>query len=258
MSTRSIEMKARYASLVLATALATMAQAQLVNLTDEGGNTVNNTTMVLFGSVDDVELSANITATKNGNTSANVNVRRYEITVVPSTQNFFCWGVCYDYFNAGDYPLFPGTSDAILHMEPGQSLSNFHGYHRSAGHTGVSTYRYVWFNIANPTDTAWVDLQFVITPVGVEEITAVQPKLDVFPTPAIAQDVQVDYVLDRSTAGAKLVVYTMLGETMGKPMNIGSQGRVILRTAEWTSGIYFANIERDGRIIASRRIVIAR
>jgi hypothetical protein len=67
-----------------------------------------------------------------------VNVKRYEMDVVDSTKNMFCWGVCYNPIYAHDQPLW--VSDDVVNMDPDSVYEAFHAYYRPNGHEGVS-----WF-----------------------------------------------------------------------------------------------------------------
>ncbi|WKZ65926.1 MAG: T9SS type A sorting domain-containing protein [Flavobacteriales bacterium] len=251
-------MKNRYALLFSASLIAASAQAQFITITTEQGQVVNGTTVVHNGTSDASLLTQSLRATRNGSTTINVNMRRYEISAQTGTRNYFCWGVCYDEWDAGQYPVFNAGQEAVLSMAPGVELDNFHAYHMPQGQAGQSTYRYVWYNTANSSDTAYVDITFNVGFVGIEESVRAAARLDAYPVPAVGQDIQLEFSLDRTAAGTQLVVRDMLGATQKRLSVLGAQGRMVLPASQWTAGVYFVSLERDGRVLATRRLIVAR
>lgn len=251
-------MKQNPYALVLAVLLAIPAQAQIINMTNGQGQVVNGQLVTISGQADASLLTSSLYATRNGGTSLNVNVKRYELNVQAGTQNYFCWGVCYDAIPAGTLPFWGAGQEAMLPMAPGVTLDNFHAYHVPMGMAGQSTYRYVWFSTAQPTDTVYVDIRFDVTAVGIGEVSAASARLEVSPNPAIAQDAVIDIGLDRAAAGTQLIVHDMLGAAVKRYTVSGQQSRVVLPTGEWTPGVYFVSLQREGALLATRRVVVAR
>jgi hypothetical protein len=250
-------MKARYASALLLLA-SIGSQAQLINITDGQGQVVNGQTVTVAGPADAALLTCSLNATRVGATSVNVNVKRYELTVQSGTENYFCWGVCYDAVAAGSMPFWGAGQESVLSMAPGVTLDNFHAYHVPQGHAGMSTYRYVWYNTAAPTDTVYVDIRFDVAAVGIEEVAARAARIEAYPNPAIGQDAQLEVTIDRAGAPAQLIVHDMLGAVVKRYTVGGQQTRIVLPTGEWTPGVYFVSLERSGALLATRRLVVAR
>ncbi|MFZ1694693.1 MAG: T9SS type A sorting domain-containing protein [Flavobacteriales bacterium] len=250
-------MIARYALLPLA-AFALSAHAQLLNVTNGQGQVVNGQMVTLPGQADASLLTASLYATSNASAAVNVNVKRYELNVQTGTENYFCWGVCYDALPAGTLPFWGAGQEAVLPMSPGVTLDNFHAYHVPLGHAGISTYRYVWYNTASPTDTVYVDIRFDVAAVGIEEIVQRPARIDAAPNPAIGQDVQLDLSLDRAGLATQVIIHDMLGATVKRYTVTSQQSRWVLPTTEWTPGVYFVSLERNGALLATKRVVVAR
>ncbi|MBL7958062.1 MAG: T9SS type A sorting domain-containing protein [Flavobacteriales bacterium] len=245
-------------SVLAVLAFAGYTKAQIINLTNSQSQVVNGQLITVSGQADAPLLTCSLFATRNGATSANVNVKRYELNVQANTQNYFCWGVCYDATPSGTLPFWGAGQEAVLPMAPGVTLDNFHAYHVPMGVSGQSTYRYVWYNTAQATDTVYVDIRFDVTAVGIEEAAASTARIEAFPSPAIGQDATVDINLDKAATGTQLIVHDMLGVAV-KRMAIGvQQARITLPTSEWTPGIYFISVQRNGALLATRRLVVAR
>jgi hypothetical protein len=229
----------------------------IITLRDEDNNVVNGTLVTHHGMADESVLEQDITATLVTGPTRNVNVRRYELDVQAGTQNYFCWGVCYGPQDAGALPVWQSLPQHSLNMEAGTTLTNFHGYHAPMGMEGSSTYRYVWFDVANPDDSAWVDIEFHVMAVGIEEQVSGVRSMAVFPNPSLGNDVEFTIDMTGTAQNTSLVVYNMLGERVHSTALRATQTRSTLATAGLSSGVYFATVERNGSALATRRFVIA-
>jgi len=250
-------MNAHYASLAFSLMACTL-QAQIITVTNSQGDVVNGQLVTVSGQADAALLSRNLLATRNGSTAINVNMRRYELSAQPGTENYFCWGVCYDAVPAGVLPTWSAGQEGLLTMEPGVTLNNFSAYHKPLGFAGVSTYRYVWYNAASSTDTVHVDIRFDVAAVGIEELNGRPARLEAYPNPTSGQDVQLEVTLDRAALGTQVVAYDMLGAAVRRVPFGANQNRLVLPTSEWTPGVYFVSIERNGATLATRRVVVTR
>ncbi len=255
-SLRGFCMKLRYSlPLVLSLAVSSVNAQGLVTLTDEDGQVVNGTLIngECIYSTDTVSLMATI----NSSAPLTVNVRRYEIWPVAGSKNFYCWGVCYLPVTSGTNPTW--VSQHPVDMNPGASYDNFHSYYQPEGQTGTARFRFVWYDMANPNDadSSWVDIQYC-GQVGVEEPMGATTTLTAWPLPSMGQDIQLDYTLDRLSVGNEVVIYTMLGERVRRISLSATQGRVALPASGLVPGVYFANIEREGRVLATRKLIVVR
>jgi len=250
-------MNARYSTtlLTLVLTLGTLAQG-VVTVRNSQGQVVNGTLVSASAnqSTDTVKLLSRLT----GDVAREINVRRYELWTVPNTQNFFCWGVCYLPVASGVNPTW--VSQHFVDMNPNTNYNNFAAYHEANGQaSSTARFRFVWFDTADPfgPDSSWVDIEFGGA-VGVNERSAKAAQLSAWPNPSNGDDVSLDYSLDGFVPGSAVVLYTVLGERIRTMELPGSQGRLVLRTGDLGAGVYFANVERNGRVLATRRVVITR
>ncbi len=245
-------------TLLLATVLLSLVSIGqgVVTITDGQGQVVNGSLIShpAMQSTDTVKLMSRLTST----TPKEINVRRYELWTVPNTENFFCWGVCYLPVGEGVKPTW--ISQHFVDMNPGANYNNFSAYYSSNGQPASTTrYRFVWYNVENPlgADSSWVDIEFGGA-VGIQERATKALELAVWPNPSNGQDVQVDHAFDGSPAGVSLVLYTVLGERLNSWDLSSAAGRSMLPTSELGAGVYFVNVERNGRILGTRRVVVTR
>lgn len=245
-------------TLALFLSYAFTTNAQNIQLVLNNADVVNDSLIVYSGPADvqAMEVDVEVLWLPEGN--ANVNVRRYEVSVQPGTGNYFCWGVCYAAVNAGAIPVWSALPQHALNLNQLDTVRNFHAYHEPRGMVGTSTYRYVWYNTAEPTDTAWVDIQFNSTAVGIEERAAAVKNMQVYPNPTLGNDVEVMLDLTGNAQNIKLVVYNMVGERVRTSTVRGLQSRTVVSTSDLSAGLYFVTVERNGSALASKRFVVTR
>jgi hypothetical protein len=239
-------------ALLLFCASCTLAAQGLVNITDEEGHTVNGT--VVYSSCNFSTDTVSLLAQLNVGDSRSVNVRRYEMWPVPGTNNFFCWGVCYLPVPVGTNPSW--VSQHYVDMNPGATYNNFHAYHQAQGNNSTMRYKFVWYDTANPQgpDSSWVDIDFCGL-VGVNESGSAQPMLSIWPSPSEGHELQLDFTAP-GTGLARVVLYDVLGGAVRRSNALAPQGRISWATGDLESGVYFVALERDGKPLASRRVVI--
>lgn len=254
-----LNMELRYAFLTATLVLSRLASAQgLVNIRDEEGNLVNGTVIYHESQPSNSTDTVSLLTSLVGSSTTTVNVRRYEVWPVAGTKNFYCWGVCFLPANVGTNPIWVSVEN--LTLNPGLEYDNFHAYYKPQGQAGTMRFRFVWYDVANEfgADSSWVDIDFGQPGgVGLNEVPSGEVAFTTSPNPAIGQDIQVNYSMDRAGM-QQLVVYTMLGERVRRMNLPTTQGRVILPTADLVPGVYFANIERNGQVLSTRRLIVAR
>lgn len=245
------------ATLALAYLSVTVLPAQdFITLQDAGDNVVNGTTVVHYGDAAGFSMEEDIWVTLMGGGDRNINVRRYELSVVPMTQNYFCWGVCYGPRDAGESPVWEAEPQHSISLTAGTTVNNFHAYHTPMGQLGSSVYRYVWFDTASPNDTVWVDIEFVATPVGIDE-QALNAELSIFPNPAVGSDVRFAIDVEGAPLGMNLVVFNTVGEQVLVKVLRNGQQQVVLPTGDLSAGIYFASLRASGNTLVTRRFIVA-
>src|SRR5690606_8995354 len=191
-------MKARYTLplWILGLALATHAQVVPVTLFNANGDEVNGTNLQvqqeLNGDIGQILVQAldvqNITPTQR-----TINVKRYELTVLPGSQNYFCWGVCYDAAEAAERPFWVSQHPVVL--SSGQIISNFYGDYKPMGNPGTASFRFVWFDMDSPNDSTWVDITYTaLEPAGITETSAVRG-FAAFPNPSVDGSISFNYDL---------------------------------------------------------------
>lgn len=248
----------RYALLALVLILVSALHAQgLVLLTNDQGQVVNGSVihkpLTPGYDTDTVKLNAVLA----GAMPRSVNVRRYEVWPIEGSKNFFCWGVCYLPVTSGVNTTW--DSQHWVDMTPGSVYNNFSAYYMPEGQVGTTRFRYVWYDMDDPNgaDSSWVEIDFGGS-VGIAEQLDRQATMETWPNPNSGSDISIFHSLGKITGNTHLVIYNVLGEQVSSMRLRNAEGLTTLPASSLTTGVYFANLEQDGRILATRKLVVTR
>lgn len=255
-------MKNPYSYLLLTLACGTFmgAQGQVVTLRDSSQAVVNGTVITVTEPLSGDPAQTPGVGLEAENTSGStriINVRRYELSVPGGTANYFCWDVCYGEVPAGLRPVW--TALDAIQMADGQTVNGFHGYYKPNGTVGEATFRYVWYDLNSPNDSTWVDLVFNMGAEGsgIAEVADVLT-FKIFPNPSTGGDITIEHDLAGAIAGTQLELYNVLGERkLVRPIS-AARGKVTLSEGDLNSGVWFAVLKRNGKTLATKRVVMVR
>lgn len=245
---------------LLAVSMGAMFSAFAVDLVtlNYGNNVVNGQTLAIVGTESTFELEASLSVTLNGSAQRTLKVKRYEVLPVTGTQNTFCWGECYLPVDANARPTW--VSDLSETLQPGVLFNGFHAYYYPTGTAEMTKFRYVWFAMDNPSDTAYVDIIFDTraNAVGQQELAATSTSLEVFPNPATGSNLTLRFNGVPANGQVSWTLHNALGaiERQGSLRN--GQGDVVLSLDGLAAGVYFASVVQGGRAVATKRVVISR
>lgn len=228
------------------------AQMTMV-LTDSAGNVVTNGSTVNFT----VSCSALDTRfwhfTNAGGSQINVKVKKTTMVLNdPGATVYFCTGTnCYS-------PAQTLSLNVALAGSGGTELLTTDHYPNSVA--GVTTVRYTIVNQANVLDTAYFIINYtaVCSPGGINSASIVKPSIS-NPAPNPASSVfAINYKFGSTTnAGAKMVIYNMLGARVMETEVEGLEGTLKMDVSRLDQGVYFCSLESDGKTLATRRLVVA-
>lgn len=228
----------------------------IVAIRNTDGETVNGTVVyvptVISEPLSDIPMRCELL---DGTEPQQINVRRYELVPVAGSGNYFCWGVCYNSVPSGTNATW--VSQHYVNMTPGVPVNNFHAYYEPNNNPGATRFRFVWFRTSDPdaADSSWVDIEFGPS-VGIDEQASLLNGLDIMPNPALESDMKISVDLGPTGSGASLIIYNALGSKVQQHKLVTGVSVVTLRREELMPGIYFANVEVNGRVLESRRLII--
>jgi len=232
------------------TAIIAAAQlsAQSFMIHDESGANITSQTVDVNSNVTMSQIEYHAKLHNMAGSSKNVKVRRYKLNVGIFAVNDFCWTSCYD----------PSTdvSPFGIVVPAGATDTNFvTHYTHGEDVDGVSTYKFVFFDVANPNDSAYFIINFNIT-VGIEEGKANAILSSAFPNPASTM-FSVKYDLNQYVQTAKIVVYDMLGKVVKEVDVADRQGIAKVYVDEFNAGVYFYSFMVNNKSVATKKIIIS-
>lgn len=218
------------------------------------GVDVTNSMAGVTGPASIAEMEVDLAITLNGGTNRTVGLRRYETDVVPGTANYFCWAECYIPQPAGAIPVWTAPDSQLL--TAGATFNGFHAYYRPNGQPGLSTFRYVWYALDDPTDTVYVDIPFQADVVGVDELDGRDVRFSMLPNPVSGGDVT--FTFDAPVAkGGHVVLRNALGALHLSLPVLPGQRSMVVPVDRLGNGIWFASFAQNGREVATRRLVVS-
>jgi hypothetical protein len=239
------------------------AFAQSFEIHDDQGNDVSGTTVSFAGpnSPSDLFFKYEIDFEVVNTTGAVVTskVKRIETTPLPNTSHYHCYGVCYSDILAGADYIFPESGDAAF-LDfvdvPASGQAAINTYFKPKTGVGTGVFRFVVFNDADPTDSAYVDLEYNIHAfTGVEELKK-NFEMSMYPNPS-DQAATISFSGNASEAGILLVEVTdMLGKKQKEMQVAAAEKQVRINTEALKAGIYFVSIRKDGQIIRTSKLIV--
>jgi hypothetical protein len=223
---------------------------QSIRILDHDNN-VNSTsgTITHLNWVDGTS-TVNVDIANLSGTSRVIGLKRYEVNVVGGTENYVCIpGLCYASVQAG-VNVFWTAPDDVNFVSDSADLQLYSLYHDSNGKGGTSTYRYVFFDVANTDDSAYVDVIYE-TPLTIEESKLNETSLEVYPNPAFDEiNVNISEVSNN-----RLVIVDMLGSIVRNERL--SQINSSINVSDLNAGVYFYSLMANNRQVGqSKRLVI--
>jgi hypothetical protein len=218
----------------------TLAQSSL-SLSYEGGAIQPNDTVIFYGdSGVNTTITAYLFVSNNTNTDLAVKVKKTEISIVPGTENTFCWGQCY-------IPSVYVSPQAIT--IPAQTTDNhsFWGEYHPQGQLGTSILRYTFFVDNDSNDSVAVYVKYTATPTGVSE-NELSLAL-IYPNPASEFIYIKNFKQDNS--------HIIFKEMTGKIICEISLSSFPLDVRNWSAGVYFYQIV-DENMSLPKKLVIAK
>ena len=184
-------------------------------------------------------------------------VKRIELSELSGTFNYFCFGVCYGQMAAGANYIFPAPSDpeSLDYVSvAGGATSTVNTYLVPNAAVGTTKFRYVVYDGANPSDSAYVDIEFDITPASsIDERTNLNVSL--FPNPC---DDRAILTLDGDFSGNDLEVnlVDILGKKHLSFTNVISPNRITINTSNLAEGVYFVTIRQGPNSVNTSRLIV--
>ena len=228
---------------------ATPAMSQSLQLSDASGIIPNGTIFHVWGVTNTTMNFEGIHVKNISSDSVTIKSKKIENGLLPGTQCYMCFaGPCYTesvYISLLSSTITPNSID-----------SSFSGHYWPANVLGESIVTFVFFNINNSNDSAWVVVHFNATPLVINEPAIAKAEIsNPYPNPAINYT-SFKYSFPENTLHAQFVLRDILGSPVKEIEIDNPEGRLFVNTTDIKSGIYFYSFYVDDKLILTKRLIV--
>lgn len=176
---------------------------------------------------------------------------KIENNVVEGSNNDFCLFQCYapTVYVSPDVPLGPADEKEFsVHYQPDFEVS----YTELLDQQQSMTY-YI-YESNNPDEKFIVNVTFMYTLDGVEDLSKVEMFSNAYPMPA-SDVVNFDYNFT-SNVNAEVAIYNMMGQEVLRNSVSGMSGKTSINVSDLSDGVYFYSLIVNGAVEKSNKLVI--
>ncbi len=233
---------------IIVALVANQVNAQSFMIKDEFGANITSQTVDVNSTETFNQIIYHAKVQNNSVSTKNVKVRRYKLNVSIFAINDFCWTSCYD-------PNTDVSPFGIAIPSAATDTSFLTHYTHGESESGISTYKFVFFDVSNPADSSFFIINFNIT-VGINEAKANAVLSNAYPNPS-SVFYSLKYDLNEYVQTAKVVMYDMLGKAVKEiPVN-DRQGVLKINIEDLNAGVYFYSfIINNNKAISTKKIVV--
>ncbi len=225
------------------------AYAQSLSLSWDDGAITNGQTITVTGDTSGT-VYAYLKCTNSNASTLSVKVKKKHISIVPGSENYFCWMNCY-------IPTV-FVSTYYIDIQKDSTANDFSGDYKAHGNIGVSTVMYTFYDMSNVNDSACVIVNYDCSlGLSVPENSSVA-KVDfsnAYPNPANSQT-SFTYAIPDSEGNAHLVIRDMVGGVVSDIELTENNGSLKIETSKLSDGVYFYSLMLDGQPYMTKKLVI--
>lgn len=194
------------------------------------------------------EMVAEWPVTNISSSAVPIKARREIISEIAGSQNYFCWGVCYDV----------NTNVSVLSQTIQAQDTNFtfYAHYKPLGNVGQTDINYCFFNTSNTTDMACHTVHYCYEcTVGVVELKNQSLNLELQGANPIHGLTLMNYQLPTGQNQGKLYIYDLAGNQVKNATVKGNAGSVLLSSDDFAAGIYLIQVQ-SGKEVSSIKIAV--
>jgi hypothetical protein len=225
------------------------SSAQNLSLIKNGVSVSDGDTLNITGDTSYTNTVSEVIYCKNTSSGTlGVKVRKKELSIVPGSQNTFCWVLC--------YPNSVMVSPDTIFIPAGDTCKSFKGDYKPRGHMGISYIRYRFFVESDTTDSISVVVKYDCSLSAIGEIAADRIEFaNAYPNPA-DNHVFFNYSIPPSTKDCRLILRDMLGNLVSDlPINEKTGTSKVL-TEDLNNGVYFYSLLINDKAYLTRKLII--
>ena len=241
---------------ILSLSVGSLVNAQLaVELSETlGGTPVNGGTFIVYGAPSDNSLYKTLYTKNIDADTIEINIKRYEIGVTTGTKNTFCWGVCPTEIAAGSQPLW--HNPVSITMNPNQELGSMQAKFFPRTKAAIDTFLFVWYNVANPNDSAEATIIFNSTgATSINKNTTNTPTLSLFPNPA-SEFIKLNLTGINNNENTSVEIIDLIGKISKKlSLNQIISGGNKINISDLKKGTYFCKVSSPNYTITKKFLI---
>ena len=225
---------------------ALFAYSQSLTLSDSAGPIANNSTKLVYGSPSADEILSHVFVKNTSSGAITVKVKKVEMAIQNGTMNLLCWGLCYA-------PEVFVSIDSIVIAAGATNETDFSGHYLPQGVVGISTIRYVFYDMYNPTDSVCVNVDYSTYPQGISKV-ANDITCNVYPNPA-NQSANFTFSVPQDS-DARLIIRNLVGNVVKDIPVTGNTGQIKVNTSDLAEGLYFYSVLINGTSQVAKKLVV--
>jgi hypothetical protein len=227
--------------------IASSAMAQSIQVLDKSGNDVGGTVINVWDDTSKV-ISVYFDLKNISGSTIYCKAKKIENNLLSGSKVSMCFaGHCY----LSNTFITP-NQDTIL---PDSLDKTFTGDYNVNGNIGMSIITFVFFRTNNPSDSAFVTVQFNGTGVGLNAINnEVFEISNPYPNPA-SSHTSFNYSFSENTS-ASFTLSDITGNIIREIPIYNTQGVLDVSTNDISEGIYFYSFYMDGKMLMTKKLLI--
>lgn len=222
--------------------------AQSIKLQDKSGNNINNGDTIVMVSTDShATFAIGMDVINSSPTSLAVRAKKTELSIIPGSENYFCWVSCY-------VPSIFVSPDSLI-IGANSTNKIFSGDYEANGNAGASYIRYTFFNDADYNDSIALVVKYIAgSGVGIDNSDPVVTLSNLYPNPA-SNKVSINYNLNGAN-NARMEIRNILGSVVKIQEINETSGQINIDVSDLTNGVYFYSFIVNEQVIKSTKLVI--
>lgn len=210
---------------------------------------------VFYGDVSDISevLHPGWDVTNISGSDIYVGARMQILQSVSGADYQFCWGEICSPWLSEDY-----LSTEEVFIANGESSNTFFAKYRHNGNAGQSVVNYCWFNVDQSFTDVCYEVNYCVNAECILNVADAEPKASIdFISPNPVQNTgTISYSFTSNPTSGRMTICNALGAVVKAIDLKAKNGMVIIGATEFPDGLYFVNIEDQGHIYQTQRLMI--
>jgi hypothetical protein len=256
----------RIVSVIVFLVVSFFSYGQSLKLLYEGSES-GDTIVINHQGIDDFQYYY-IDIVNTSSDTVDVMIRRDLLDLLPEAENYFCYRECFiSSVNETNTPAPLAPGDTASHTSPKADFNDTANYdanyaffytgYNPNGQEGTSFIKYTFYDNKNPLDAVSVIFQFITETVGIDDNkTQHEVVINAYPNPASSEiTVEHDFI-HKISDNVRIHLFDATGAVVKSVEVNPTSNKTKMVVAGFASGIYFYALEKEGKIVATQKLII--